>query len=246
MRTTKLSINKNLELFLAQGSFLALHNYTRHKTIIGDSNIPYHNFQAILDNYFDPDERDLCLDIFFLGNLYCAACKAKVPIDSLLSNKKKLSQFFHRISPDILPKDYSFGASNIDFAVKSEQANPSIRTQDFSLKSLSNKKSFIAGTLAIGNTFVSFIDTSKNCYTLEASVDFFRILFNADEESRKYLMTSLAWILLIKQGFRSYPGKDFFQYPLPKEGANCKVDRTRTVGTYTLTSSLLKTLSSLL
>lgn len=244
MRTTKLSINKNLELFLAQDSFLALHNYTRHKTIIGDSNIPYHSFQTIIDNYFDPDERDLCLDLFFLGNLYCAACKSKVPIDVLLSNKKKLSQFFHRISPDILPKDYSFGASNIDFAVKSEQANPSIRTQDFSLKSLSNKKSFIAGTLAVNDTFVSFIDASKNCYILKPSIDLFKTLFNADGECKKYLLASLAWILLVKQGFSTYPGKDFFQYPLPKEGANCKVDRTRTVGTYTLTSSLLKTLSS--
>lgn len=240
MKTAKLTINKNIELFLVQDSFLAVHN----KSIFGDSNLPYYGFQAIMDNYFDTDERDLCLDIFFLGNLYCAACKAKVPIDALLSNKKKLSQFFHRISSDTLPKDYSFGASNIDFAVKPEQENSSIKTQYFHLKGHSNKKSFIAGTLAVGNTFVSFIDASKNCYTLEASVDLFPILFYADEESRKYLMTSLAWILLVKQGFRSYPGKDFFQYPLSKEGANCKVDRTRTVGTYTLTSSLLKTLSS--
>ena len=239
MRTTKLSININLELFLAQGSFLALHNYTRHKTIIGDSNIPYHSFQAILDNYFDPDERDLCLDIFFLGNLYCAACKAKVPIDSLLSNKKKLSQFFHKVSPNTLPKDYSFGASNIDFTIELEQANSSIRTQYFPLKGHSNKKNFIAGRLAIDSTSVSFLDTSKNCYTLKPSRNLFKTLFYADNESKKYLMASLAWILLVKQGFSTYPGKDFFQYPLPKEGVNCKIDRTRVVGTYTLTSAIL-------
>ena len=239
MRTTKLSININLELFLAQGSFLALHNYTRHKTIIGDSNIPYHSFQAILDNYFDPDERDLCLDIFFLGNLYCAACKAKVPIDSLLSNKKKLSKFFHKVSPNTLPKDYSFGASNIDFTVELEQANSSIRTQYFPLKGHSNKKNFIAGRLAIDSTSISFLDTSKNCYTLKPSRNLFKTLFYADNESKKYLMASLAWILLVKQGFSTYPCKDFFQYPLPKEGLNCKIDRTRVVGTYTLTSAIL-------
>ena len=225
MRTTKLSININLELFLAQGSFLALHNYTRHKTIIGDSNIPYHNFQAILDNYFDPDERDLCLDIFFLGNL--------------LSNKKKLSQFFHKVSPNTLPKDYSFGASNIDFTIELEQANSSIRTQYFPLKGHSNKKNFIAGRLAIDSTSVSFLDTSKNCYTLKPSRNLFKTLFYADNESKKYLMASLAWILLVKQGFSTYPGKDFFQYPLPKEGVNCKIDRTRVAGTYTLTSAIL-------
>ena len=239
MRTTKLSININLELFLAQGSFLALHNYTRHKTIIGDSNIPYHSFQAILDNYFDPDERDLCLDIFFLGNLYCAACKAKVPIDSLLSNKKKLSQFLHRISPDTLPKDYSFGASNIDFTVELGEANTSIRTKYFPLKCRSNKENFIAGRLAIDGTSVFFIDASKNCYILKPSIDLYRTLFYAEDESKKYLMASLAWILLVKQGFSTYPGKDFFQYPLPKEGVNYKIDRTRIVGTYTLTSAIL-------
>lgn len=241
MRTTKLSINKNLELFLAQGSFLALHNYTRHKTIIGDSNIPYHSFQAILDNYFDPDERDLCLDIFFLGNLYCAACKAKVPIDSFLSNKKKLPQFFHKVSPNTLPKDYSFGTSNIDFTVELEQANSSIRTQYFPLKGHSNKKNFIAGRLAINSISISFLDTSKNCYTLKPSRNLFKTLFYADNESKKYLMASLAWILLVKQGFSTYPGKDFFQYPLSKEGVSCKIDRTRVVGTYTLTSAILVT-----
>lgn len=241
MRTAKLSINKNLELFLAQASFLALHNYTRHKTIIGDSNIPYHSFQAILDNYFDPDERDLCLDIFFLGNLYCAACKAKAPIDSLLSNKKELSQFFHKASPNTLPKDYSFGASNIDFTLELGQASTYIGTRYFPLKSHSNKKSFIAGRLAIDSTSVSFLDTSKNCYTLKPSIDLFKTLFNGDGKSKKYLMASLAWILLVKQGFSTYPGKDFFQYPLPKEGVNCKIDQTRDVGTYTLTSAILMT-----
>ena len=235
MRTMKLSINKNIELLLVQDSFLAIHN----KSIFGDSNLPYYGFQTIMDNYFDPDERDLCLDLFFLGNLYCAACKSKVPIDVLLSNKKKLSQFFHRISPDILPKDYSFGASNIDFAVKSEQANPSIRTQDFSLKSHSNKKNFIAGRLAVNDTSVSFIDASKNCYILKPSIDLFKTLFNADGECKKYLLASLAWILLVKQGFSTYPGKDFFQYPLPKEEVNYKINRTRDVGTYTLTSAIL-------
>lgn len=239
---TKLSINKNLELFLAQDSFLALHNYTRHKTIIGDSNIPYHSFQAILDNYFDPEERDLCLDIFFLGNLYCAACKAKVPIDSLLSNKKKLSHFLHRISPDALPKDYSFGASNIDFTVEPEQASTYIGTRYFHLKCHSNKKDFIAGRLAIDGTSVSFIDASKNCYTIKPSIDLFKTLFNADGECKKYLLASLAWILLLKQGFSTYPGKDFFQYPLSKEGVDCKIDRTRVVETYTLTSAILMTI----
>lgn len=239
MKTTKLSINKNLELFLVQDSFLTLHNYTQHKTIIGDSNIPYHGFQAILDNYFDPDERDLCLDIFFLGNLYCAACKAKTPIDSLLSNKKKLSQFFHKVSPNALPKDYSFGASTIDFTVEPAQASTYIGTKYFPLKGHSNKKDFIAGRLAIDGTSVSFLDTSKNCYTLKPSRNLFKTLFYADNESKKYLMASLAWILLVKQGFSTYPCKDFFQYPLPKEGLNCKIDRTRVVGTYTLTSAIL-------
>ena len=52
-------------------------------------------------------------------------------------------------------------------------------------------------------------------------------------------MASLAWILLVKQGFSTYPGRDFFQYHLPKERGNCKIDLTRTVGTYTLTSAIL-------
>lgn len=235
MRTMKLSINKNIELLLVQDSFLAIHN----KSIFGDSNLPYYGFQTIMDNYFDPDERDLCLDIFFLGNLYCAACKAKVPIDSLLSDKKKLSQFFHKVSPNTLPKDYSFGASNIDFTVELGQASTYIGTRYFPLKSHSNKKNFIAGRLAIDNTSVSFLDTSKNCYTLKPSRNLFKTLFYADNESKKYLMTSLAWILLVKQGFSTYPGKDFFQYPLPKEGLNCKIDQTRVAGTYTLTSAIL-------
>ena len=54
-------------------------------------------------------------------------------------------------------------------------------------------------------------------------------------------MASLAWILLVKQGFSTYPGRDFFQYHLPKEGANYKIDRIRVVGTYTLTSAILMT-----
>lgn len=239
MQTAKLSINKNIELFLAQDSFLALQNYTRHKTIIGDSNIPYHSFQAILDNYFDPDERDLCLDIFFLGNLYCAACKAKAPIDSLLSNKKKLSQFFHKVSPNTLPKDYNFGASNIDFTVEPAQASTYIGTKYFLLKGHSNKKNFIAGRLAIDSASISFIDASKNCYILKPSIDLFRTLFYADDESKKYLMASLTWILLVKQGFSTYPGRDFFQYHLPKEEVNYKIDQTCDVETYTLTSAIL-------
>lgn len=237
MRTMKLSINKNIELLLVQDSFLAIHN----KSIFGDSNLPYYGFQTIMDNYFDPDERDLCLDIFFLGNLYCAACKAKTPIDSLLSNKKKLSQFFHKVSPNALPKDYSFGASNIDFTVELGQASTYIGTRYFPLKGHSNKKSFIAGRLAIDATSVSFIDASKNCYILKPSIDLFKTLFNADGESKKYLLASLAWLLLVKQGFNTYPGKDFFQYPLSKEGVSCKIDRTRAVGTYTLTSAILMT-----
>lgn len=237
MRTMKLSINKNIELLLVQDSFLAIHN----KSIFGDSNLPYYGFQTIMDNYFDPDERDLCLDIFFLGNLYCAACKAKTPIDSLLSNKKKLSQFFHKVSPNALPKDYSFGASNIDFTVELGQASTYIGTRYFPLKGHSNKKSFIAGRLAIDATSVSFIDASKNCYILKPSIDLFKTLFNADGECKKYLLASLAWILLVKQGFSTYPGKDFFQYPLSKEGVSCKIDRTRAVGTYTLTSAILMT-----
>ena len=89
------------------------------------------------------------------------------------------------------------------------------------------------------STSVSFLDTSKNCYTLKPSRNLFKTLFYADNESKKYLMASLAWILLVKQGFSTYPGRDFFQYHLPKEGANYKIDRIRVVGTYTLTSAIL-------
>lgn len=238
-RNNKLIIGKDIELFLSENTFLTIHNYANHKVIIGDSDIPYRGFKAITSNYFHPDQRDICLDIFFLGNLYCAACKAQVPIDTLLSHKTALAKFFK--ATNTLPEDYTFGTSNISFTVKQTRAETANQKQRFQLRGRSKGKNFIAGTLIIGETTVVLEDVSKNYYTLEPSIDLFRMLFYADEKSRSYLLTSLVWILLVKQGFSSYPGKDIFHYPLPQEKTKNRFLTSSTdLGTYTLTSFLLK------